>query len=146
MMESRTSNDSIDHLVANMLLQKERVKVMKEAIATEQNKLSTIETSLKQKLASIPSSSYQLELTGGDGEDISNISLGTCRRREYLSKTTIKSLLHNFFQTKFGTQQTEEAIQEISSQASDFVWSNRNIITETDLKVKRKKRRRSAEQ
>jgi hypothetical protein len=135
--------------------QQHKLTTMKSLVKLESDKLRNLEQSLKQVLQRMPTHKIPIQksstINDENGTQVQvkipmTLLLKMQNKPEYLSKKSLNTLLLKFFKEKFGSSQTEKAINEISQEASNFIWTSRKSSEKLciHLSAPRKKRKRSA--
>lgn len=154
-MNSEPSHQERNAAARAYIEQQHKLKTMKAQVKLENDKLRTLEQNLKLVLQRVPTHKIPIHTSSvvndenGTEVQISvpkTLLLKTQTVPEYLSKKSLNCLLFKFFTEKFGSSQTEQAISEISQQASTFVWTSRHSVNKTNIHISepRKKRKRNA--
>jgi hypothetical protein len=138
---------SIDEneLIKSFFTQKDSIQNMKNLISIENKKLTEINLQIKSMLQGRENKTIKID-NYGNQRIAASLLLCTNNRREYLSKLTLESLLEKFFIDKFSDRQSLEDIQNISKEASSFVWNNRALIENTVVKTNFPRKRKSSQE
>jgi hypothetical protein len=141
-----TTEDERNTIAKAFIKQQDKLKSMRVIVKVESDKLRDIEQSLKKVLQGLPTHKIPIQMsTVNDGMQMT-LLLKTQHKPEYLSKSSLSSLLYKFFTEKFGNSQTEKAISDISQEACNFIWTSRESNEKSCVYISRprKKRKRSA--
>jgi len=129
--------------VREFLKQEHRLFLMREEIRTQSRIVASLASSVKSNMEGVGSKCMELDPDVCSMFNINNIRCVQSQRREYLGK----GKLHDLLSTALSAVEPKiDRLDEVVSGAVEFIWSNRAVISTSQLSVGRdRKRQRSGE-